>query len=178
MHQFGVLTGLLAPALLLNTIASFLSIFLIAALPSLVNSSALAYAWIILVASFSAWLVLTIGGIVILRKEWQGDHASTTLKLGVFLSSLFLLTVVFILSCILLSVFQSDLQDAVIQSRNVIASILSLTFVAWVLVLAINYLVVMRTEEGDTMPSVKQMSGGSSTDPSCGSLKRIFNMCS
>lgn len=135
MHQFALFAGLIITALILNTAAFLLSVFLLYTLPQGVTSSVTAYAGILIALNLIAWLILLGGGAAILHMERTG-HAPMALKLGIMLTVLFLFTVVFILSCILLSVFQNDLQPSLVAPRNYTASVLVLVFAAWVLMLA------------------------------------------
>ena len=132
--QFALFAGLIITALLLNTIVFVLSILLLYALPAGVTGSVVAYAGILIGLSLLAWLILLGGGAAILHQE-RHEHSSMPLKLGIMITVLLLYTVVFLLSCILLSVFQNDLQESLLAARNYTASILTLIFVAWVLLL-------------------------------------------
>ena len=134
MNQFALLAGLIITALLLNTAVFVLSILLLYALPTGVTSSVTAYAGILIGLALLAWLILLGGGAAILHQERHG-HSSMPLKLGIMITVLLVFTIVFIFSCILLSVFQNDLQGSLVTARNYIASILALIFVAWVLLL-------------------------------------------
>jgi len=135
MHQFALFAGLIITALILNTAAFLLSVFLLYTLPVGVTSSVTAYAGILIALNLLAWLILLGGGAAILHQEREG-HAPMALKLGIMLTVLFLFTIVFILSCILLSVFQNDLQASLVAPRNYTASVLALVFVAWTLILS------------------------------------------
>jgi len=135
MHQFALFAGLIITTLVLNTAAFLLSVFLLYTLPVGVTSSVTAYAGILIALNLLAWLILLGGGAAILHQEREG-HAPMALKLGIMLTVLFLFTIVFILSCILLSVFQNDLQDSLVAPRNYTAAVLALVFVAWSLMLA------------------------------------------
>ena len=135
MHQFALFAGLIITALVLNTVAFLLSVFLLYTLPVGVTSSVTAYAGILIALNLLAWLILLGGGAAILHQEREGQ-APMALKLGIMLTVLFLFTIVFILSCILLSVFQNDLQDSLVAPRNYTVAVLALVFVAWSLMLA------------------------------------------
>ena len=134
MHQFALFAGLIITALLLNTAVFVLSILLLYALPAGVTGSVVSYAGILIGLTLLAWLILLGGGAAILHQERE-DYSSMPLKLGIMISVLLLYTVVFLLSCILLSVFQNDLQTSLVPARNYTASVLALIFVAWVLLL-------------------------------------------
>ena len=134
MHQFALFAGLIITALLLNTAVFVLSILLLYTLPAGVTGSVVSYAGILIGLTLLAWLILLGGGAAILHQERDG-HSSMPLKLGIMISVLLLYTVVFLLSCILLSVFQNDLQTSLVPARNYTASVLALIFVAWVLLL-------------------------------------------
>lgn len=133
-RSFDLFAGLIITALLLNTAVFVLSILLLYALPAGVTGSVVSYAGILIGLTLLAWLILLGGGAAILHQERDG-HSSMPLKLGIMISVLLLYTVVFLLSCILLSVFQNDLQTSLVPSRNYTASVLALIFVAWVLLL-------------------------------------------
>ena len=132
--QFALFAGLIITALLLNTAVFVLSILLLYTLPAGVTGSVVSYAGILIGLTLLAWLILLGGGAAILHQERDG-HSSMPLKLGIMISVLLLYTVVFLLSCILLSVFQNDLQTSLVPARNYTASVLALIFVAWVLLL-------------------------------------------
>jgi hypothetical protein len=134
MHQFALFAGLIITALILNTVAFLLSVFLLYTLPEGVTSSVTAYAGILIALNLIAWLILLGGGAAILHQE-RKSHAPMALKLGIMLAVLLLFTIVFVLSCILLSVFQNDLQASLITPRNYTVSVLVLIFVAWSLIL-------------------------------------------
>lgn len=135
MHQFALFAGIIITALILNTLGFLMSVLLLNALPDGVTGSVTAYAGILIALNLVVWLLLLGGGSAILHQERTG-HSPMALKLGIMLTTLFLLTVVFILSCILLSVFQNDLQTSLVTSRNYTVAVLILTFVTWVLLLA------------------------------------------
>jgi len=135
MPQFALFAGLIITTLILNTIVFLLSVFLLYSLPDSVNSSVMSYAGILIAFSLLAWLILLGGGSAILHQERHG-YSSMPLKLGIMITVLLLYTVVFILSCILISVFENDLQQSLVNARNYTASVLALVFVAWVLMLS------------------------------------------
>lgn len=152
MHQFALFAGLIITALVLNTAAFLLSVFLLASLPAGVISSVTAYAGVLIGVNLLAWLILLGGGAAILHQEREGE-APMALKLGIMLTVLILFTIVFIISCILLSVFQSDLQQSLVPARNYTASVLVLVFAAWALMLTGSALLA----QGGSKPVVVAM---------------------
>jgi len=132
--QFALFAGLIITALLLNTATFVLSILLLYALPEGVSGSVVSYTGILIGLSLLAWLLLLGGGSAILHQERHG-YSSMPLKLGIMITVLLLYTIIFLLSCILLSIFQNDLQESLLAARNYTASILAVIFVAWVLLL-------------------------------------------
>lgn len=134
-----MLAGLVISTLVLNTIAFVLSILLLVSLPDTVTATVRAYASILIALTLLAWLILLAGGSAILHLE-QTEHAPMSLKLGIMLTTLIIYTVVFILSCLLLSVLQNDLLPSLVAARNYTAGFLVANFAAWTVLLAASAL--------------------------------------
>lgn len=166
MQQFTLYASIIITALILNTIGFVVSILLLTSLPANVTNTVKAYAAVLIAIILIAWLILLIGGAFILAYERAGN-APMRLKLGIMLTTLFLYTIVFVLSCILLSIFQSEIDSTVVTSRNCNVTVLVFIFIAWVFILTGSALLAkesMQNNSPRTPPSKPRSFSDSSSD--------------